>query len=328
VPVATITLALVLLGLSRRRVPPSAWTVRLPAWRGVLAAVAAGAVAAVAIAGAVRVTTYQVLATERKHPEQMIYLFDLFELSKRERVVLVPPSIFPSQDLALIDRLVTPASADTLLYTPSVNLIPTLEGERLAELRQAWIDAVRDHPAAYLAIRTKRWLAQASMTAWSWEVYHPGIFPDPAEFTLTRPEITGLAIARPRLHDAATTYLEWFTTRLHLEGGLVHLVFVYQLMLIGGIVVMWRTRRPRTRVLAGLFVAAALFELSFFVLAPTTFYRYSYCTVVVGLVAAVTSVAELLSARTRRRTPPATAVAHELPVVSDQAGLVASSTRD
>jgi hypothetical protein len=239
-------------------------------------------------------------------------------------VVLVPASIFPSQDLALIDRLVTAACADGLAYGPSGTVLPSIEGDHLAELRQAWIDAVRDHPKGYLAIRTKRWLEQASVTAWSWGPYHPGIFPDPAVFGLTRPEFQRLHIERPGLHDAATTYLEWFTTRIHLEGGVVHVVVAYQLMLVAGVVVMWRTRRPRPRVLAGMFLAAGLYELSFFFLAPTTFYRYSYCTVVVGLVAAVTSVAELAKAHARRPTANPAVPAEP----SGQAGLVASSTSD
>ncbi len=322
--VAMVTLALVLLGVSRRDDPPRQWTLRVPAWRGVLAAVAAGAVVALAIAGAVRVTTYQVLGAERKHPEQMLYLFDLLALSKRERVVLVPPSIFPSQDLGLIDRLVTDASADFLVYGPTGTVLLPIEGDRLTKLRQAWIDAIRDHPKGYLAVRAKRWLEQASVTAWSWEAYHPGILPDPAVFGLDRPEMQRLHIERPGLHDAATTYLQWFTTYIHLEGGVVHVVIAYQMMLVGGVVVMWRTRRVRARALAGLFLAAGLYELSFFFLAPTTFYRDSYCTVVVGLVAAVTSLAELQKARARRST--ATRAALDEP--SGQAGLVASSTSD
>jgi hypothetical protein len=123
---------------------------RLAAWGGValFALVAVGAPPLARVAGLV----------EPSHPEQPLFDFDLFNLSLRTGEDLMPPGVL----LEPLPRVVARLTEEpwTSLQLGSLSILPILPGidyqlggPEVAALRQAWIEAILRHPAAYLRFR-------------------------------------------------------------------------------------------------------------------------------------------------------------------------------
>jgi hypothetical protein len=161
-------------------------------------------------------------------------------------------------------RLFTPERNDTL--AASAPLQQALEATPAPVLARQWLELVRRHPGAYLALRAElfRWVF-AAPDAGRCHPYHVGEDGDAAE-------IKALGM-RPR-YDRRDATLDRYANAFVGTPVFSHPAFGVVALL--SLVLLLRRRRPADLAMAGLLAAALLFALSFFVISIACDYRYLY----------------------------------------------------
>lgn len=266
---------------------------RTPRWRGAVAA-GAGVVVGVALFAAQIGVVYGALHADGLHPEQNVYIYDLASMSRQENTVLFPRDVYPIQSIAYLKFWSNPLDPDALIYGPHAVIDTPLAGPRFDHLAQAWRDAVRTHPRAYLRARASLTIRQLAVNIPANFVYE--VPPQPPGWLFTT--------RFPGLHARVMQYVSVGSTQSggSVLGGPLQKAWVYVLLLIAAC--MWLARR-RTRddlLLTLLGVATLLFAAALVVVAPVVMWRYMYPVVVVAVVLVVISGVEIgLALRTRQR---------------------------
>lgn len=262
-------------------------------WRRVLAVIAIGSLGTILVFAAVVGGQRFVLHASVTHPEQTTYEYDLVGLSIREHHVLLPPDIYPRQDLVYLQRLGTTGGfvdLNPLLWGGYAVIPPIVEGAKFDDLQQAWLKAVREHPDDYLRHRLYSSALQLGITGPEMYVY----------YTTPYPEWSGPMLF-PQIEARIVQYTAIGTTGYF--GGPLQLVWAYILALIVFAAVNLHSRRRTDVVLALLSVAMLLYSVEILFLSPAITYRYIYPAVTAGTVLSVVLVASTVSRllRTVRR---------------------------
>jgi hypothetical protein len=222
-----------------------------------------------------------VFDVESTHPEQALFIYDVAALSHAEREVLFDERLYPAQDLAALDARWDRAVMHAYVFGPDAVLPFYVSGEQYEVLREDWVDAVRDHPSAYLRERLDLWLAESSISAPSSWIAHPGIDPNPWGY---RPLV-------PRADAWLQSYMEAFAAGPSLNGGLVHEVWIYLVILLAGTLYLGAATKRR-RLLGWLCLSGLAYQASLFVGLMGTAYRVNVCCVVIAIVVAIIAVAD------------------------------------
>lgn len=212
----------------------------------------------------------KVVKPEVRHPESVIFLFDLGGISIRTNQLLLTPASFPANDLAVLRRhYVTDNVIPIAWGRPESEMVRFVVGDDLAELRSRWVSAVVTHPLEYLDTRGGVILKYLH----GYWPFHPGIDSN-AEIHLFW----------PGLNQMVNAYLyvtpQWlFGHWLPLIGPFVLLAAVMRLKL--------HRRRPEWMIYL---ILATVYQLIMFLLLTAPDYRYGYASVILfylilGLVA-------------------------------------------
>jgi hypothetical protein len=244
--------------------------------------------------------TSVVVQPKETHPEQPVYLYDLAGLSLRTDEMLVPPSArTPGADLATLREHWSEGESYGLFFGPDAPLRWALRPPQVAELRRAWLEAIKDHPVEYLALRTRYGLTFLGFTKPSYGVFLPR----------TTPEGWGFD------YSIHSDYAPWFTgwyDRTFREGGVFS--SFRQWMFIAVLLAVGLTSRGRRSVAVRTLMAAALgTTFSFLVAAPAAGFRYAWFTMLCSLLAATIGLfwtAQWLRLRSEASTSHATTDAH------------------
>ena len=244
---------------------------------------AAGAVAAYSVDAALQL---------RSDGEQSrVYQFKLLQLYDTVGMVRAQPglplTVLDKDSPALAKairsdgvRRFTPEQNDTL--AGSVPLTKALNDTSAAVLLHQWLELVRRHPAAYLALRAElfRWVF-AAPDAWRCHPYFVGEDGDPAD-------MAALGM-RPRF-DRRDAMLNRYAKAFVGTPVFAHPVFA--LVALAALILLLRRRRPADLAMAGLLAAALLFALSFFAISIACDYRYLYVLDLSAIAAALYLLAD------------------------------------
>lgn len=229
------------------------------------------------------------------HPEQYTFLYDMGALSEVQHRNLLPADVLSQRGMTPIKRYWYVDTVTTLLYLRGSPIHAPLDDAAVADLSRAWRREVLHHPIAYLGVRWRLWLRQASITRRAGWIYHPQIDPNPWR----------LRIRFRSLDTAAKSYVEAFASDSKLDGGIVHTVFVYLLIALAGAVAFLRRSRPAALVIAGALCLSALtYQVGLFFGATGLQYRFELPAVMIGLIAGCLLIVELARLTQRRRREP------------------------
>lgn len=307
--------------------------IRPPLWRRQVVLSLVGAVALTAVG---QWATLKLAEPLERHAGQQILTYDLAGLSLRTGQMLLPPEVFPSQDMAVLQRFYSPVTIIPLYWgEPPEGPARIIDDPKvLTGLRSRLVSAILAHPRAYISVKNARFREY-----WrGFAPYHPGI-----------DQNCCIALWFPSLHAAVDAVLEVAKgTRL---GG--HGLF------IGGFAALFIAaaasglHRARRDILPMLAMAGA-YQLAFWAFAPAADFRYAYAGVLIVSVYGVlighhlwASLLEPVQRRLKGRralshesptpspapSPAGTALPHQLflslvIVVRDQAGEVEGCLRD
>jgi hypothetical protein len=247
-----------------------------------------GVAAATSVANFVVVGQAQgLVVTMHLFPEKPLLYYDLAGISLDAGEVLIPASIFPSQDL---DELSAWWSA-TRLVPVEFDPNDAPQGIRLDyyvdrntdELHAAHTQAIRRHPAAYLRVRTHHYLAQlgiirpAASTYYSWT--------DELDWEKS----AALRQRWPRVNEARNAVLESTTGRRG-DGNILHAPWLYLLAGMTGAVLLIGTKDYRALGWIVLFALASA-QMLLWVSTPAANFRYQLPTVVIGLATLLVGIA-------------------------------------
>jgi hypothetical protein len=172
-------------------------------------------------------------------------------------------------------RLFTPERNDTL--ASSAPLVTALDATPAPVLTRQWLELVRSHPGAYLALRAElfRWVF-AAPDALPCHPYDVGEDGDPAD-------MAALGM-RPR-YDRRDAMLNAYGKAFVGTPIFSHPAFGFPALL--ALALLLRRRRPADLAMAGLLAATGLFTLSFFVISIACDYRYLYALDLSAIAAAL-----------------------------------------
>jgi hypothetical protein len=236
------------------------------------------------------VYTSIVVQPEKTHPEQPVYQYDLVGLSLRTGEMLVPASsLRPGTNLAKLREHWSEGEGYGLFFTPDAPVKWAVPPAQVAELRRAWIDAIKDHPIQYLEHRAKFGLIFLGITKPSYGVFLPR----------TTPAGWGYDYSLPA--ESAPWFTSWYQ-RTFLEGGAF--CWFRQWMFIVVLVGVGLTRRGRRSIAVRTLLASGIGStLSFMVAAPAAGFRYAWFTMLCSLLAAAIGLFWLADClRLRRRS--------------------------
>ena len=201
-----------------------------------------------------------VVRPERRHPESVIFLFDLAGISIRTNQLLLTPASFPANDLAVLRRHYWPDNILPIVWGhPDSEMVKPVVGDDLAELRRCWVSAIVAHPLNYLDTRAD---VVRSYLRGYWR-YHPGIDPN-AEIHLFWPDLNRMVNA---YLDAAPEFLSSHWLTLFGAAALLTLVVQFKLYL----------RRPEWMTYL---VVAITYQLILLPLILAPDHRYGYGSVI------------------------------------------------
>jgi hypothetical protein len=228
-----------------------------------------------------------VLGVADVNPEAPLYIYDLASISERERENLLPAELMPQRDIEPIDRTYDVDSVLPFLF-PAPNTIgpefaqavgyPDIDDSVAATLRDAWREAVGDHPGDYLASRWTLFMRQIGVTRNGLSVYPP----EPAQdgrWDFRFPGVNGLAMDYA---EAFTEPEESFYGQA--MGNFLFTPWPYLLVCLVGAIVFLRRGRDRATIVVGALALAALtHQIGLFFVALGTRWRFEYPSVVVGM---------------------------------------------
>ena len=121
--------------------------------RGALRFLAAFAAVVIVYAGQQLYTRTVLGVTTAARPYQAVYLYDLIQLSERSGELLLPPEVYPGQDLQALVERASVGSIDGVLFADPILVPFPLSDAGIAQAGDVWRDAVFDDPLEYLAMR-------------------------------------------------------------------------------------------------------------------------------------------------------------------------------
>jgi hypothetical protein len=140
-------------------------------------------------------TYYKWLDAKREHPEQSFMVFDLGGITHFSKVNVFPGAWIAEEDTLLKNGCYQPTLWDIYwTHDPCKFVMARLERERIfgtPALMQAWLDAVRGHPLAYLRHRAafmQTLLAGRNLTMWTADLndHTKSVFADRPAFSAFR----------------------------------------------------------------------------------------------------------------------------------------------
>jgi hypothetical protein len=169
----------------------------------------------------------RVLTAHDSHVDQLLYAYDLAGISVRAGAQLVPPAIHAKPvTLEALRAAYDPNYVDPLYPT---TLAFTDDAATVRALRQAWLQAIAQHPIAYVAHRADVLSHALGLRPAVWFAYHRGVVPNdlgvPAGEATWNSPLYGLFWV-----------LKW--TPLYRPG-------LYLALLVAGLWVVWRQRHRR-----------------------------------------------------------------------------------
>jgi len=256
-------------------------------WRGGLAYGAAFLIAGAALAFAVN-AALQLRSDGSDGTGAQFKILELYDITGMVKAQPdLPLAVLNQQSPALAAsirgggvRLFTPQRNDTL--ASSALLVKALDDTPAQVLRRQWLELVRSHPGAYLALRTElfRWVF-AAPDALPCHPYDVGEEGDPAD-------MTALGM-RPR-YDRRDAMLNAYGKAFVGTPVFSHPAFGLAALL--ALALLLKRRRPADLAMAGLLVATWLFTLSFFAISIACDYRYLYALDLSAIAAALYLLAD------------------------------------
>ncbi|MEO8695213.1 MAG: hypothetical protein ABI658_16930 [Acidimicrobiales bacterium] len=239
----------------------------------------AGITAFVAVFGLL--ITQKVAGVKSTRPEQATYLWDLVAISHRSGEVLLDETVFPSQDIAVLDKYFDPYNIDTVLFVKDPPIRFPVPPDHVDELRSEWLHAIRKYPLVYAHERWQMWTRQIAWSGDAWWIFHP--------FIDENPWGTKFTFERPKLDHRLQQYLYMFT-KSDQHGNVTHRVWIYLLGAVVGLAGLRSKVRSR-RFVGWMCVAVLLYQASVLFGTMGVNYRYSYpCVVLVLCVAVIGTV--------------------------------------
>ena len=215
-----------------------------------------------------------VVRPEALHAEQSTYMFDLAGISLQEHEMLFPKGTFErGTTLEDVGAFFDPRVGDRYFFAPGTPVDPFKPAAQVERLRDAWIDAVLEHPDDYLRTRlTYTWaLLGGSGPHPLQSINDDGSRPETWNNPCPLPERT-----YPGLHREVVDVLDWFEER-HVFRGWVFLVVLVVAAAVAGL---RRVLEARCLLVAGVLSLAGLAVAG---ISPT--YRYSWFTSLAALIA-------------------------------------------
>jgi hypothetical protein len=260
------------------------WTIGRP----VLGTIAGTLIVFVAV-NALVLGAHRAVVRAEYHPEQPLFIRDLVAGSLRDDKLWLDESVFPSQDIIELRRVVGDSDYHAIIAHPDHPLVymPYADGSAVnGRYRQLWLDMIRSHPSTYLLGRAElylqligaRQLPVSPYFGLSDELGDPQFeqrFPSLAEIRL---DLLALGATRG-------------------ETTLLHAAVIYIGLCAVVLVTLGRDRRVRSPVIA-LAVTLVAMQGVLFLSVPTRQYRYELFQVCI-------SVALLVAVLLRRRSDPA-----------------------
>lgn len=236
-----------------------------------------------AVALSVSAIGRHLLHAQEGFPYQHILIYDLAALSIKTGTLRLDPEVFPPQDLAELERTFT---GESVVVLP-IREIETKE--HVDDVARQWIGAIKAHPQSYLAARYRLFHQLIGL---------PGYRVVTPFFKLPDNASLDLSVANPRLNRLMVAYLDVFA------DSIVDRAWVYGLAIIAGIAVLLGGPRPNrpegSATLAIMGVAALLYTAPYFVIAPSSEFRYVAPVVLSGMLIAAVAIRQ---AAVRRRPP-------------------------
>ncbi len=268
----------------------AAWSIRHLGSRRKWPAMAVGVVLAsmMGLIGVVAVQAAQsVVMSVQQYPEQPLYYYDVIGTSVQTGAVLVPATLYPSQNLAgLTDRfLIDYAVLDTNDSHPDALVYrPYADGAAVtAEIRTAWRRVVRTETGSYLAVRARLYGRQIGLTAPTSSVFYS--WTDDVGWSGAE----RLEQSFPTLNRARVDLLHRVGDDRGNGSGL-HDPWIYLVAGLIAVAVIW-AKDAAQRPLAA--VIGAILLLSQFIIvfaSPATNFRYQLPSIVLSLVVSVAAI--------------------------------------
>jgi hypothetical protein len=249
-----------------------------------------------------RVLTYNIIHAERLHPEQTLFEQDLAGLSIRLGKNLLPPSVFPAQDLAVLRKSYSPYNVLPLLVEVGHPFTSApVDASASRDLQHRWVNAVRGHPLSYLRVRWKLWTREIAWSGNSYEPYggyHPRNFGPEGGFDINP---WGYRAKFAGLDRFALAYLRAFALP-GFQGGVLHRVWVYlALDPLLALALLARPARRAARIVGWMVIAAFFYSATFFIGAMGQGFRWNWFLVLATLCAAVIVGTEFFNRTVKRR---------------------------
>jgi hypothetical protein len=262
---------------------------RFRGWRRAVGSAGIGAATCALAVAAILGVQQVVLRADQVHPEQSTYKADLVAMSVLEHGVLLPPEVYPRQDLAWLRYSgatttgTVPVDINPLLVGPAAAIPLVVEGPKFDALQRAWLRAIRTHPRGYLRIRLDSARFQLAISGPATVVYYQPADP------------FGFRSLLPGPHRSAIAYTAVWTTGDAI-GGPLQRVWVYVLALVVVTAASFLGRRRDTDLIVGLLgVAMLLYTVGLLLFSPGVTYRYMYPTVTIATVLLLISIVRYAS---------------------------------
>jgi hypothetical protein len=239
-----------------------------------------------------RFITYDAIHAQHTYPEQDLLEFDLTSLSVRTGHLYLPQSIFPTHNLKVLEDHYSPYTYLTLVTGSAPPITIAANGKIDTQLEHDWVNAILDHPGAYLRERWQIWTREIAWSGNSYEPFHDGFDPNG----------WGYRASFPTLDRFMLRYLSSFTSDPQLDGGPFHRVWVY--LIIAPVLatdLLRRRRATNLRVIGWLTWAAVVYYLSYFFLAFGVGFRFAWLLVCTTLLALCVDLADRFHKRIESR---------------------------
>lgn len=240
-----------------------------------------------------------VIGVSDVHPEQYTMIYDLAGISHRERVNLFPPEVMERRGMEVIDQHWNVDHVRFFIFVDNSPVIAPLAPEKFKRLREAWLDAIVDHPISYLKTRIEMQRRQLGIGRPAIFVYHPRIDENPFGFT----------IHHPGWNEAARDYIEGFADDYLNGRAPFYVLWLYLLLaVVAGAWLLVKARAKPALAAVGAFGLSALtWQLGLFLGAMVLQYRFEFPMVVTSIVTCVVAAFVWRSERRDRHAAPAPA---------------------
>ena len=257
-----------------------------PGWRRSvgMATLAISGTALLLVGG--RLVSYQLLDAKRIHLEQAIELYDLAGISVISGADVIPDEAkranFSSQ---VLRTAYSPNSSSSLIFRPDPAILPPLQlTENLQYLtifRQAWEHAIINNPWAYLSHRGAVFGSLLGSFFATVDYRQQSATFEASVVVLGDPAVKSIDVGRPMFGQRIAAsllmaFINWAAVHTYLLFG-----WPWLLVLVATFVeTIVLRKRPMAEVAIGLSASGLLYLLPYFVVAPSSDFRYLYWSIV------------------------------------------------